>query len=111
MTFGNVYVPVSSVIAGASLVPRASSISVTVAPGTTPPCASLTVPVMLPVVICAEAGRTAAPTSSKTAIDCTHAVRFVFVNRTSPKTIVPTDRNGRACEESVKLPSVGRGYD
>ena len=32
-----------------------SLINVTVAPGTTPPCSSLTVPVMVPVVICADA--------------------------------------------------------
>jgi len=84
VTFGKTYVPVSFVVAGASLVPLASSISVTVAPGTTPPWASFTVPVMFPVVICAEAGKTAAPNRRQTAIDFPHVVRFNFVNRTSP---------------------------
>src|SRR5205085_7288092 len=41
---GNVKSPVSFVTAGADLVPFVSLMSVTVAPGITPPCASLTVP-------------------------------------------------------------------
>ena len=42
---------------GAERVPLVSLISVTVAPGMTPPCASWTVPVMKPVVTCADAAR------------------------------------------------------
>ncbi len=56
VTFGNAYVPFSPVTTGASLVPLVSLIKVTVAPGTTAPCASSTVPEMFPVVICAAAG-------------------------------------------------------
>src|SRR5262245_33269090 len=54
--------------------------SVTVAPGTTPPCASLTVPMTFPVVICAEAGTAVAPANNnRAAIDCKNAVRLVFL--------------------------------
>src|SRR5438105_2858073 len=42
-------------MAGADRVPLVSLISTTVAPGITPPCASFTVPVTVPVVICASA--------------------------------------------------------
>src|ERR1700752_370998 len=46
-------------MAGTDFVPRDSLTSTTVAPGTTPPVLSLTVPRTLPVVICAAAGRAA----------------------------------------------------
>src|SRR5687768_2008369 len=42
-------------MAGADFVPRASLISTTVALGITPPCSSRTIPVIVPVVICASA--------------------------------------------------------
>ncbi len=47
---GNWKSPVTVVMAGADVVPFVSLVSVTVAPGTTPPCASLTVPTTEPVV-------------------------------------------------------------
>src|SRR5688572_1993686 len=50
------YSPLVLVTTGASRVPRVELISVTVAPGMTPPPVSTTVPVTVPVVICAEAG-------------------------------------------------------
>src|SRR6185436_11820184 len=56
VTFGRTYTPVSFVVTGAVFVPRASLMRTTVAPGTTPPCASFTTPVTLPVVIWAETG-------------------------------------------------------
>ena len=40
-----------------SCVPRVSLVIATVAPGMTAPCASLTVPVSVPVVTCAATGR------------------------------------------------------
>src|SRR5262245_24201907 len=48
--------PVPFVTTGGAFVPRASSVRVIVAPGMTPPCASLTVPETVPVVTCALAG-------------------------------------------------------
>ena len=48
--------PVSFVSVGADFTPRVSLISTTVALGMTPPCSSRTLPEMLPVVICANAG-------------------------------------------------------
>ena len=57
MTFAKTKSPLSFVTTGADRVPRASLISVTVAPGITPPCASLTVPETVPVLTCADAGR------------------------------------------------------
>ncbi len=74
--------------AGASFVPRASSIKVTVAPGITLPWASFTVPVTFPVVICAEAG-TAAPTSRQTVSISIHAARAIFLNFSSQSVKVP----------------------
>src|SRR6185503_16214493 len=47
--------PVALVTTGAICVPCASLMSVTVAPGTTPPCVSLTVPDTVPVTPCAKA--------------------------------------------------------
>ena len=55
-TFGNVKSPVAFVTTGVDRVPRDSLMSVTVAPGITPPCPSFTVPVTVAVVVCAEAG-------------------------------------------------------
>jgi hypothetical protein len=54
-TFGTTKSPVALVTTGAICVPCASLISVTVAPGTTPPCVSLTVPDTVPVTPCANA--------------------------------------------------------
>src|SRR5678815_4772983 len=51
--------PVELVTTDGIFVPRASSVRVTVAPGMTPPCASLTVPETVPVVTCARAGAAA----------------------------------------------------
>ncbi|MEO8078109.1 MAG: hypothetical protein ABI818_17405, partial [Acidobacteriota bacterium] len=59
------YYPRLTAAAG-SLVPRASLVNVTVAPGTTPPCASFTVPDTAPVVIWAKTG-TAAHSSNTSA--------------------------------------------
>ena len=56
MTFGNTKSPFASVVTGIDLVPRVSLMSVTVAPGITPPCGSFTVPPTEPVVSCAAAG-------------------------------------------------------
>ena len=56
MTFGKTKSPVALVMAGSDRVPRLSLISTTVAPGMTPPCASLTVPDTEPVVTWADAG-------------------------------------------------------
>src|SRR5678815_1860706 len=56
---GNTKSPAALVTAGVDLVPRASLISVTDAPGITPPCASLTVPDTAPVTPWADAGVTA----------------------------------------------------
>ena len=47
----------------ASVVPRVLLMSVTVAPGMTPPCASLMFPVTVPVVTCAAAGIAGAQTA------------------------------------------------
>ena len=65
--FGRTKSPRVFVTTGASFVPRASLISVTVAPGTTPPCSSFTVPDIVPVIPCAtvEAARI---TTSRTAM-------------------------------------------
>ena len=43
--------PASLVNTSGSFVPRVSLVSVTAAPGMTPPCGSLTVPEIVPVVI------------------------------------------------------------
>ena len=67
MTFGNTKSPAAFVTTGSDRVPRASLISTTVAPGTTPPCASFTVPDTEPVVICDDAGSAAARTAAKEA--------------------------------------------
>ncbi len=48
--------PVALVIEGTDFVPRPSLMRTTVAPGTTPPVLSLTLPTTVPVVICAAAG-------------------------------------------------------
>ena len=50
----NVKSPLVSVTTSGSFVPRVSLVSVTAAPGMTPPCGSLTVPVTVPVT-CADA--------------------------------------------------------
>ena len=62
--------PVALVTTGAISVPCASLISVTVAPGTTPPCASLTVPDTVPVTPCANAA-----TDEVERISSAHAAR------------------------------------
>ena len=53
-TLTTVKLPVSLVKTSGSFVPRVSLVSVTAAPGMTPPCGSLTVPVTVPVT-CADA--------------------------------------------------------
>ena len=53
--FGITKSPVSFVTAGASRVARDSLMSVTEAPGMTPPCPSFTVPDTVAVVVCADA--------------------------------------------------------
>ena len=69
------------VTAGGSCVPRVSLVSVTVAPGMTPPCASLTVPVTVPVVSCADAN------------DAVHKTVMKATRNTTPgfRTISPPD--------------------
>src|SRR3954466_11989714 len=56
VTLAKTYDPVSLVTPGADFVFRDSLISTTVAPGITPPWLSTTVPVIVPVVICAATG-------------------------------------------------------
>src|SRR5512132_1240801 len=68
--------PVSFVVTGPILVPLVSLIRTTVAPGTTPPCASFTVPDTLPVVICAETG-IAAESSNTSAAESTRTHAFI----------------------------------
>src|SRR6478609_7667383 len=53
------------------VVPRLSLIKVTVAPGMTPPCTSLTVPATVPVVACAAAGGDPANPSTTAAMAAT----------------------------------------
>src|SRR5215213_7776961 len=67
----------SFVVTAVWLVPRVSLRSVTSAPGIVPPCASLTVPVMVADVTWAEAGSTMAP--SAMAIKPTAAIFCVDV--------------------------------
>src|SRR5262245_57178182 len=55
------YRPSVLVTTGDDLVPCVSLMMMTVAPGMTPPCASVTVPVTAPVVICADAGAASPP--------------------------------------------------
>src|SRR5262245_22759127 len=59
--------PSELVTSGPTLVACVSLISTTAAPGTTAPCESVTVPDMLPVVICAAAGTAEARHSIKAA--------------------------------------------
>src|SRR5579871_4330852 len=66
-TYAKVKLPSLSVTWGPSLVPWAWLTNITVAPGTTP-CASATVPVTVPVVICAEADHAKAKTNPNAAV-------------------------------------------
>jgi hypothetical protein len=66
-TFANTKSPEALVTTGMEVVPRVSLMSVTVAPGITPPCASFTVPAIVPVVICAAAGDASASSRMKAA--------------------------------------------
>ena len=68
MTFGNTKLP-STLVCASVVVPRAALTKVTVAPGTTAPCASLTEPETVPVVICAETGTAVAQTAIHTATE------------------------------------------
>src|SRR6266542_5200980 len=76
VTFGMTYMPLSFVATGPILVPFDSLIRTTVAPGTTPPCESFTVPDTLPVVIWAETG-IAAPSSNSSAAESTRTHPFI----------------------------------
>src|SRR5215218_7282432 len=58
--------PVPLVTTGAICVPCASLVTVTVALGTTPPCASLTVPDTVPVTPCANAAVATTESTSST---------------------------------------------
>ena len=69
MTLAKTKSPFSLVTTGVDRVPRASLISVTVAPGTTPPCASLTVPSTVPVLTCASTDALATASHIITAMD------------------------------------------
>src|SRR5688572_704072 len=73
--FGNTKSPEALVTTGAEAVPRVSLVRVIVAPGITPPCASLTVPAIVPVTPCAN-------TEAATARD---AVNTVASRRTRRK--------------------------
>src|SRR5512141_3377568 len=68
--------PVSFVVTGPIRVPLVSLTRTTVAPGTTPPCESFTVPDTLPVVIWAETG-IAADSSNTSAADTTRTHAFI----------------------------------
>src|SRR5574342_291302 len=68
--------PVSFVVTGPILVPLVSLIRTTVAPGTTPPCESFTVPDTFPVVIWAETG-IAANSSNRSAAETTRTHAFI----------------------------------
>ena len=83
-TFGKVYTPSVSAVTVASVVPRVLLMSVTVAPGMTPPCASLMFPVTVPVVTCAAAGIASAHTAIATA-----STRRVVLNIRAPP-LAPT---------------------
>src|SRR5690349_17320057 len=68
--------PVSFVVTGPIRVPLVSLTRTTVAPGTTPPCESFTVPDTLPVVIWAETD-SAAPSSNSSVADTTRTHAFI----------------------------------
>ena len=92
--------------------PRVSLFSTTVAPGMTPPCESLTVPLMLPVVICALAGDAAARIATIARASIPH-----FLNCMLPPPVTCTcsdarkmDRPGAAlrCPVAVSRNGAGR---
>ena len=97
--FGNTNTPASLVTTGANEVPRVSLLSTTVAPGMTPPCESLTVPLMLPVVICALAGAAAARIAT-----IARASIPLFLNCMLPPPVTST------CSESEKNDRPGAAF-
>ena len=109
MTFGNTKPPTSFVVTGASFVPRASLMRTTVAPGTTPPCASFTVPVTLPVVIWAETGMAATSSSISAAKILAHTLSS---HTTSGKGAVkPVGHfEKRQCRDHSSIVSKPRGF-
>ena len=90
MTLGITKSPVALVTTGAVLVPRESLTSVTVAPGITAPCASLTVPTTEPVVSCAIAG-SAAVISTANAMTQILVLRMRLIIELSSSSIARTD--------------------
>src|SRR5690606_5358077 len=74
-----------------SVVPRVALVSVTVAPGMAPPCASCTVPVMVPVATCACAGEKGPATtaSSRAPAAATHARTVRFMGPPAPPDTYP----------------------
>ena len=59
--------------------PCVSLVRITVAPGMTPPCASLTVPAMVPVVICADAIEASPSTHAAARCLASHALTAMNV--------------------------------
>src|SRR5262245_61742040 len=106
-TLTNVKSPASLVITSESFVPRVSLVSVTVAPGMTAPCESLTVPEIVPVVICADADAAIAQNAT------TAAAANVSLRTISPPADAPrTRRTGwpeRRLAGSLKLPEDNSG--
>src|SRR5215510_11118577 len=84
VTLGTTKSPSAFVTTGGDLVPRVSLMSVTVAPGITPPWPSLTVPATVAVIVCAGAIAGIANTASATATSAVNVLQKRML-RTPPK--------------------------
>src|SRR6476660_421764 len=109
---GNTKSPVSLVSVGAVFVPYISLMSVTVAPGMTPPCASFTEPKTVAVLTCAATGRAIAQSSTANARVARPCLTLAMMTSSSDcvrrltSGIRRTPRSGRLVSHRIEIPRI-----
>src|SRR5262245_17009050 len=100
VTFGTTKSPSVLVTTGGDLVPRVSLMSVTVAPGITPPWPSLTVPATVAVIVCAGAIAGIANTATATATNAVNVLQKRMLETPPKRTLRGRRSNASAFRQA-----------